>query len=130
VVHLFIRETVDPFGLFPPKFLARDFAPIRREVREEFRDKDGYDVGHFTYGLVFGYNVKNVAANRIPHLEIRLLVDAYHHHIVSFKERGSARSRRPGSFDREKTRWDLDLKKAPHPFAAALLVDFLLSKEG
>lgn len=46
--------------------VARNFAPIRREVREEFRDKDGYYVGNFTCGLVFGYNVKNVAANRIP----------------------------------------------------------------
>ena len=174
--------------------MARNFAPIRREVREEFRDKDGYYVGNFTYGLVFGYNVKNVVANRIPSSyedllspywksqmgldresydwlggimdimgeqkglhyarklseqdlkiikghtlltqlvaagEIRLLVDAYHHHIVSFKEKGAPLNlivpdplivREPSGL------WIS--KKAPHPFAAALLVDFLLSKEG
>jgi hypothetical protein len=126
---------------------------------------------------VFGYNVKNVAANRIPSSyedllspyrksqmgldresydwlggimdimgeqkglhyarklseqdlkiikghtlltqlvaagEIRLLVDAYHHHIVSFKENGgSARSHRPGSFDCKRTQRALDLKEGP-----------------
>jgi hypothetical protein len=60
------ERTLIRLGCFPPQFLARNFAPIRREVREEFRDKDGYYVGHFIYGLVFGYNVKNLAANRIP----------------------------------------------------------------
>jgi iron(III) transport system substrate-binding protein len=174
--------------------VARNIAPFRREIREEFLDKEGYYAGNFTYGLVFGYNVKNVAANRVPasyedllspywkgqmgldresydwlggvmdimgdqkgldyarklseqnlkiikgHTlltqlvaagEIRLLIDAYHHHIVSFKEKGAPLDlvipdplivREPSGI------WIS--KKALHPYAAALLTDFLLSKEG
>lgn len=174
--------------------VARNQAPFRRELREDFLDKDGYYAGNFTYGLVFGYNVRNVAENRIPasyeellspywkgqmgldresydwlggvidimgeqkgldyarklaqqnlkiikgHTlltqlvaagEIRLLVDAYHHHIVSFKEKGAPLDlvipdplivREPSGI------WISN--KAPHPHAAALLADFLFSKEG
>jgi iron(III) transport system substrate-binding protein len=174
--------------------VARNLAPFRRELREEFVDKDGYYVGNFTYGLVFGYNVKNVARDRVPAAyedllspywkdqmgldresydwlggimdimgeqkgldyarklseqnlkiikghtlltqlvaagEIRLLIDAYHHHIVSFKEKGAPLElvipdplivREPSGI------WIS--KKAVHPYAAALLTDFLLSKEG
>lgn len=174
--------------------IAKNLAPFRRELREAFVDKDGYYAGNFTYGLVFGYNVKNVAANRVPATyedllspywkgqmgldresydwlggvidimgeqkgidyarklaeqnlkiikghtlltqlvaagEIRLLVDAYHHHIVSFKEKGAPLDlvipdplivREPSGI------WIS--KKAPHPYSAALLADFLFSKEG
>jgi hypothetical protein len=63
-------------------------------------------------------NLKIIKGHSLTQLvaagEIRLLLSAYHHHIVSFMEKGAPlESRRPGSFDRERTQWDLDLKEGP-----------------
>ncbi len=46
--------------------VARNEAPFRSELRDGFIDKDGYFAGNFTYGLVIGYNTREVSASRIP----------------------------------------------------------------
>jgi iron(III) transport system substrate-binding protein len=174
--------------------VARNNAPFRVELREGFIDKDGYFTGNFTYGLVIGYNTRNVPAARVPKSyesllapewkgqigfdlesyewlaglidiigeekalalarrlasqdlrtvrghtlltqlvaagEIQALLDAYHHQIITFKEKGA-----PVDFVVPETMIIKEpsglwiSKSAPHPHAAALFVDFLFSREG
>jgi iron(III) transport system substrate-binding protein len=174
--------------------VAKNDAPFRPELREGFIDKEGYFNGNFTYGLVIGYNTRNVPARRVPtsyqsllapewngqigfdlesyewlggmidimgeekaldlarrlaaqnlrtvrgHTlltqlvaagEIQALLDGYHHQMITFKEKGA-----PVDFVIPETMIIKEpsgiwiTKKAPHPHAAALFVDFLFSKAG
>ena len=174
--------------------VARNNAPFRAALREGFIDKDGYFTGNFTYGLVIGYNTRNVSAARVPNSyesllapewkgqigfdlesyewlggmidimgeekalglarrlaaqnlrtirghtlltqlvaagEIQGLLDAYHHQMITFKEKGA-----PVDFVVPETMIIKEpsgiwiSKSAPHPHAAALFVDFLFSQEG
>jgi iron(III) transport system substrate-binding protein len=174
--------------------VARNEAPFRLELREGFVDRDGYFTGNFTYGLVIGYNSREVTPARVPtsyqsllapewkgqigfdlesyewlggmidimgqdkaldlarrlaaqslrtvrgHTlltqlvaagEIQALLDAYHHQMITFKEKGA-----PVDFVVPETMIIKEPsgiwinKNAPHPHAAALFVDFLFSREG
>jgi iron(III) transport system substrate-binding protein len=174
--------------------IAKNDAPFRVELRDGFIDRDGYFSGNCTYGLVIGYNTRNVPLARVPtsyqsllgpewrgqiafdlesyewlggmmdimgeakaldlarklaaqtlrtvrgHTlltqlvaagEIQVLLDAYHHQMITFKEKGA-----PVDFVIPETMIIKEpsgiwiTKKAPHPHAAALFVDFLFSKAG
>jgi iron(III) transport system substrate-binding protein len=174
--------------------VAKNLAPFRRELREGFIDEKGYFAGNFTYGLVIGYNSRNVPTSKVPagyedllspewsnqmgldqesyewlagmidiigdakalslarklaaqkirmvrgHTlltqlvaagELKVLLDVYHHQMISFKEKGA-----PIDFVIPETLIIKEpsgiwiTRKAPRPHAAALLVDFLFSREG
>ena len=46
--------------------VAKNLAPFRQELREGFIDKAGYLLGQHTFGLVIGYNTRNVPASKVP----------------------------------------------------------------
>ena len=58
-----------------------------------------------------------------------LIVDGYVHNAVAFKEKGSNRFCRDEPYDYQATIDHRDSSRAPHPYAAALLLDYYLSKE-
>lgn len=46
--------------------VAKNMAPLRREIRKGFMDERGYLVAPFTYAVVIGYNTHNVRPDKIP----------------------------------------------------------------
>jgi iron(III) transport system substrate-binding protein len=174
--------------------VARNQAPFRQELREGFIDKAGYLLGQHTFGLVIGYNTKNVPANKAPQSYLDLLnpewkgqmaldlesydwlagiidtmgeekgmdfakrvaaqnvhvqrghslllqlvaagelkteIDAYHYQINEFRKKGAPLDLvvpDPLVVKEPSAIWIS--KRAPHPHAAALFVDFLFSREG
>jgi ABC-type thiamine transport system substrate-binding protein len=53
-------------ALMKAGLVARNMSPIRKELRDGFRDADGYRVAPFTYALVIGYNIRAVPKNQQP----------------------------------------------------------------
>ena len=53
-------------ALMKAGLIARNMSPIRKEVRDGFRDADGYRVAPFTYALVIGYNNRAVPKDQRP----------------------------------------------------------------
>jgi iron(III) transport system substrate-binding protein len=53
-------------ALMKAGLVARNMSPVRKELRDGFRDADGYRVAPFTYALVIGYNVRAVPKNQQP----------------------------------------------------------------
>src|SRR5713226_3550104 len=63
--------------------------------------------------------------------EVQVIIDGYHYQMMNFKEKGAPVDfviPDPMIFKDPSGTWTM--KKAPHPHAAALLVDFLFAKEG
>ena len=174
--------------------VAKNLAPLRKEVREGFMDNRGYFLGPFTYSLVLGYNAKLVPAVQAPasyqdllapawkgqlamdyeaydwfagmldimgekkglelargvakqdarlqrgHTlltqlmaagEFKVIIDGYHYQLRTFKERGAPVDYVvPDPMILKEPSGVWILKRAPHPHAAALLIDFLFSPEG
>jgi len=52
--------------LMKANLVAKNLAPFRQELREGFIDKAGYLLGQHTFGLVIGYNNRNIPPNKIP----------------------------------------------------------------
>jgi len=166
--------------------VAKNLAPFRQELRDGFIDKAGYLLGQHTFGLVIGYNTRNVPPSKVPqsyqdllspewkgqmaldleshdwlagildtmgeekgmdfakklaaqnvHVqrghslllqlvaagELKVEIDAYHYQINEFRKKPD-----PMVVKEPSGIWIS--KRAPHPHAAALLVDFLFSREG
>lgn len=174
--------------------VAKNLAPLRKEIREGFMDASGYFLGPFTYSLVLGYNVKLVSASQAPasyqdllapawkgqmamdyeaydwfagmldimgekkglelvrgvarqgvrlqrgHTlltqlmaagEFKVIIDGYHYQLRTFKERGAPVDYVvPDPMILKEPSGVWILKRAPHPHAAALLIDFLFSRDG
>jgi iron(III) transport system substrate-binding protein len=174
--------------------VAKNLAPFRQELREGFIDKAGYLLGQHTFGLVIGYNTKNVPPNKVPqsyqdllspewkgqmaldieshdwlagildtmgeekgmdfakklaaqnvHVqrghslllqlvaagELKVEIDAYHYQINEFRKKGAPLDLIiPDPMVVKEPSGIWISKRAPHPHAAALLVDFLFSREG
>ena len=174
--------------------VAKNLAPFRQELREGFIDKAGYLLGQHTFGLVIGYNTRNVPANKIPqsyqdllnpewkgqmaldiesydwlagildtmgeekgldfarklaaqnvHVqrghsllmqlvaagELKFEIDAYHYQITELRKKGAPLDLViPDPMVVKEPSGVWIPKRAPHPHAAALLVDFLFSREG
>jgi iron(III) transport system substrate-binding protein len=174
--------------------VAKNLAPFRQELREGFIDKAGYLLGQHTFGLVIGYNTRNVPPNKVPqsyqdllnpewkgqmsldiesydwlagildtmgeekgmeftrklaaqniHVqrghsllmqlvaagELKFEIDAYHYQVNEFRKKGAPLDLiipDPMVIKEPSGIWIS--KRAPHPHAAALLVDFLFSREG
>src|SRR4029453_1631825 len=53
-------------ALMKAGLIARNMSPIRKEVRDGFRDADGYRVAPFTYALVIGYKNRAVPKDKRP----------------------------------------------------------------
>jgi iron(III) transport system substrate-binding protein len=53
-------------ALMKAGLVARNMTPIRKELRDGFRDPDGYRVAPFTYALVIGYNSRAVSKEQRP----------------------------------------------------------------
>ncbi len=173
--------------------VAKNMAPLRKDIRDGFMDKNGYFLGPFTYSLVLGYNTKLVSPAQAqvsyPDLlapawkdqmamdyeaydwfagmldtmgekkglelargmakqgvrlqrghtlltqlmaagEFKLIVDGYHYQLRTFKERGAPVDYViPDPMILKEPSGVWILKRAPHPYAAALLIDFLFSRE-
>ena len=63
--------------------------------------------------------------------ELKVIIDGYHYQMMNFKEKGAPVDfvvPDPVIFKEPSGIWVM--KKAPHPHAAALLMDFLFTKEG
>jgi iron(III) transport system substrate-binding protein len=174
--------------------VAKNLAPFRQELREGFTDKAGYLLGQHTFGLVIGYNTRNVPPDKVPqsyqdllspewkgqmaldiesydwfagildtmgeeqgmdfakklaaqniHVqrghslllqlvaagELKLEIDAYHYQIGGFRKKGAPLDFTiPDPLIVKEPSGIWISKHAPHPHAAALLVDFLFSREG
>jgi iron(III) transport system substrate-binding protein len=174
--------------------VAKNLAPFRQELREGFIDKAGYLLGQHTFGLVIGYNTRNVPPNKVPqsyqdllnsewkgqmaldmesydwlagildtmgeekgldfakklaaqniHIqrghsllmqlvaagELKVEIDAYHYQINEFRKKGAPLDLIiPDPMVVKEPSGIWISKRAPHPHAAALLVDFLFSREG
>jgi iron(III) transport system substrate-binding protein len=174
--------------------VAKNLAPFRQELREGFIDKTGYLLGQHTFGLVIGYNTRNVPPNKVPqsyrdllnpewkgqmaldfesydwlagildtmgeeigldftrklaaqnvHVqrghsllmqlvaagELKFEIDAYHYQINEFRKKGAPLDLIiPDPLVVKEPSGIWIAKRAPHPHAAALLVDFLFSREG
>ena len=174
--------------------VAKNLAPFRQELREGFIDKAGYLLGQHTFGLVIGYNTRNVPPNKVPqsyqdllspewkgqialdmesydwlagildtmgeekgmdfakklaaqniHVqrghsllmqlvaagELKVEIDAYHYQINEFRKKGAPLDLIiPDPMVVKEPSGIWISKRAPHPHAAALLVDFLFSREG
>lgn len=174
--------------------VAKNLAPFRQELREGFTDSAGYLAGQHTFGLVIGYNTRNILPNKIPqsyqdllspewkgqmaldleshdwlagildtlgdekgmdfakklatqniHLqrghslllqlvaagELKIEIDAYHYQILEFRKKGAPLDFTvPDPMVVKEPSGIWIPKRAPHPHAAALLVDFLFSREG
>jgi|SRR5262245_4776277 len=174
--------------------VAKNVAPFRQELRDGFTDSAGYLAGQHTFGLVIGYNTKNVPPNKLPqsyqdflrpewkgqigldiesydwlagildtmgeekgidfarklatqniHVqrghslllqlvaagELKAEIDAYHYQINEFRKKGAPLDfiiPEPMVVKEPSAIWIS--RRAPHPHAAALLVDFLFSREG
>jgi iron(III) transport system substrate-binding protein len=173
--------------------VAKNMAPLRKEIRDGFMDKSGYFLGPFTYSLVLGYNTKLVPMAQAPKSyqdllslawknqmamdyeaydwfagmldtmgekkgldlargmakqgvrlqrghtlltqlmaagEFKLIVDGYHYQLRTFKERGAPVDYVvPDPMILKEPSGVWILKRAPHPHTAALLIDFLFSRE-
>ena len=180
--------------LMKANLVAKNLAPFRQELREGFIDKAGYLLGQHTFGLVIGYNNRNIPPNKIPqsyqdllnpewkgqmgldiesydwlagvldtmgeekgmdfakklaaqnvHVqrghsllmqlvaagELKLEVDSYHYQISEFRKKGAPLDLSiPDPMVVKEPSGIWIPKRAPHPHAAALLVDFLFSREG
>jgi iron(III) transport system substrate-binding protein len=46
--------------------VARNMSPMRKEIRDGFKDADGYRVAPFTYAMVIGYNHRAVPKGQQP----------------------------------------------------------------
>src|SRR5262245_6573849 len=46
--------------------VAKNMAPFRQELREGFTDSAGYLAGQHTFGIVIGYNTRNVSPSGLP----------------------------------------------------------------
>ena len=180
--------------LMKANLVAKNLAPFRQELREGFIDKAGYLLGQHTFGLVIGYNTRNIPPNKVPqsyqellnpewkgqmaldiesydwlagildtmgeekgmdfarklaaqnvHVqrghslllqlvaagELKLEIDSYHYQINEFRKKGAPLDLiipDPMVIKEPSGIWIP--KRAPHPHAAALLVDFLFSREG
>jgi len=174
--------------------VAKNLAPFRQELREGFIDKTGYLLGQHTFGLVIGYNTRNVPPNKVPqsyrdllnpewkgqmaldfesydwlagildtmgeeigldfarklaaqnvHVqrghslllqlvaagELKFEIDAYHYQVNEFSKKGATLDLIvPDPMVVKEPSGIWIAKRAPHPHAAALLVDFLFSREG
>ena len=174
--------------------VAKNLAPFRQELREGFIDKAGYLLGQHTFGLVIGYNTRNIPPNKVPqsyqdllnpewkgqmaldlesydwlagildtmgeekgmdfakklaaqniHVqrghsllmqlvaagELKLEIDSYHYQISEFRKKGAPLDLSiPDPMVVKEPSGIWIPKRAPHPHAAALLVDFLFSREG
>ena len=174
--------------------VAKNLAPFRQELREGFIDKSGYLLGQHTFGLVIGYNTRNIPPNKVPqsyqdllnpewkgqmaldlesydwlagildtmgeekgmdfarklatqniHVqrghsllmqlvaagELKLEIDSYHYQISEFRKKGAPLDLSiPDPMVVKEPSGIWIPKRAPHPHAAALLVDFLFSREG
>lgn len=174
--------------------VAKNLAPFRQELREGFIDKAGYLLGQHTFGLVIGYNTRNVPPSKVPqsyqdllspewkgqmaldlesydwlagildtmgeekgmdfakklaaqnvHVqrghsllmqlvaagELKLEIDSYHYQISEFRKKGAPLDLIiPDPMVVKEPSGIWISKRAPHPHAAALLVDFLFSREG
>ena len=174
--------------------VAKNLAPFRQELREGFIDKAGYLLGQHTFGLVIGYNTRNIPPNKVPqsyqdllnpewkgqmaldlesydwlagildtmgeekgmdfarklaaqniHVqrghsllmqlvaagELKLEIDSYHYQISEFRKKGAPLDLTiPDPLVVKEPSGIWIPKRAPHPHAAALLVDFLFSREG
>ena len=174
--------------------VAKNLAPFRQELREGFIDKAGYLLGQHTFGLVIGYNNRNIPPNKVPqsyqdllnpewkgqmgldiesydwlagildtmgeekgmdfakklaaqnvHVqrghsllmqlvaagELKLEIDSYHYQISEFRKKGAPLDLSiPDPMVVKEPSGIWIPKRAPHPHAAALLVDFLFSREG
>jgi iron(III) transport system substrate-binding protein len=174
--------------------VAKNLAPFRQELREGFTDKAGYLLGQHTFGLVIGYNTRNIPSDKVPqsyqdllnpewkgqmgldiesydwlagildtmgedkgmdfvkklaaqnvHVqrghsllmqlvaagELKFEIDAYHYQINEFRKKGAPLDLiipDPMVIKEPSGIWIS--KRAPHPHAAALFVDFLFSREG
>jgi iron(III) transport system substrate-binding protein len=53
-------------ALMKAGIVARNMSPVRKELRDGFRDADGYRVAPFTYALVIGYNHRAVPRGQQP----------------------------------------------------------------
>jgi len=53
-------------ALMKAGLIARNMSPVRKELRDGFRDADGYRVAPFTYALVIGYNNRAVPKDQHP----------------------------------------------------------------
>jgi len=180
--------------LMKANLVAKNLAPFRQELREGFIDKAGYLLGQHTFGLVIGYNNRNIPPNKIPqsyqdllnpewkgqmgldiesydwlagvldtmgeekgmdfakklaaqsvHVqrghsllmqlvaagELKLEIDSYHYQISEFRKKGAPLDLSiPDPMVVKEPSGIWIPKRAPHPHAAALLVDFLFSREG
>jgi iron(III) transport system substrate-binding protein len=180
--------------LMKANLVAKNLAPFRQELREGFIDKAGYLLGQHTFGLVIGYNNRNIPPNKIPqsyqdllnpewkgqmgldlesydwlagildtmgeekgmdfakklaaqsvHIqrghsllmqlvaagELKLEIDSYHYQISEFRKKGAPLDLSiPDPMVVKEPSGIWIPKRAPHPHAAALLVDFLFSREG
>jgi iron(III) transport system substrate-binding protein len=187
------RSTFHP-TLMKAGLVAKNTAPFRQELREGFTDGAGYLAGQHTFGIVIGYNTRNVPPNRLPQFyqdllrpewkgqigldiesydwfagildtmeeengldfarklvaqdihvqrghslllqlvaagELKAEIDAYHYQIGEFRKKGAPLDfvvPDPMVVKEPSAIWIS--KRAPHPHAAALLVDFLFSREG
>lgn len=174
--------------------VAKNLAPFRQDLREGFTDKAGYLLGQHTFGLVIGYNTRNVPPSKAPqsyqdllnpewkgqmgldlesydwlagildtmgeekgldfvkelaaqnvHVqrghsllmqlvaagELKLEIDSYHYQISEFRKKGAPLDLSiPDPMVVKEPSGIWIPKRAPHPHAAALLVDFLFSREG
>jgi iron(III) transport system substrate-binding protein len=174
--------------------VAKNMAPLRKEIREGFLDGRGYFLGPFTYSLVLGYNARLVPPSEAPasyqdllapawknqmamdyeaydwfagmldvlgekkglelargvarqgvrlqrgHTlltqlmaagEFKVIIDGYHYQLRTFKEKGAPVDYVvPDPMILKEPSGIWILKRAPHPNAAALLIDFLFSREG
>lgn len=175
---------------FPAKYLA----PFRKQLRDGFRDDDGYFLGQYAYSLVHAYNTNNVPRDRAPKSyqdllrpewegqmvldrqgfdwlagiidimgekeglefarklaaqkvrlhrghsvmtqlvaagEFKVMIDGYHFQIFDFMERGAPLDFvAPDPMIVKEPSGVWLSRHSPHPHAAALLVDFLFSREG
>ncbi len=196
------RHNVDVLGargvlnliLMKAGLVAKNMAPLRKQIRERFRDDEGYLASPFTYAVVVGYNTVNVPADKVPRSyydlldprwkgqialdreaydwlagildimgeekgfefarklavqnltlrrghtlmtqlmaagEVQIMVEAYHFRLQMFMDMGAPVDfvlLDPTILKDPSGIWIA--RHAPHPHAAALLVDFLFSREG
>src|SRR5581483_4179174 len=139
--------------LIEKKILARYRSPMVPFLRKGFVDPEGYWPGVYAIGYTIIYNKKRGATNFLRQIareqrvtfsrqshtfmtqlvatgEHDVIVDGYMHNAVALKEKGAPIDYvvmnptivRPPSII-------AILARAPHPYAAALLVDYHLSKE-
>jgi iron(III) transport system substrate-binding protein len=53
-------------ALMKAGLVARNVTPIRKEIRDGFKDAEGYRVAPFTYALVIGYNTRALTKEQRP----------------------------------------------------------------